>query len=175
MQNIWSRHCFVLFDNALQSTGVFFHSGVSLWSVEHAIQRWKDYFRVCASFVQLNVVLMLKLLLPSKTVKTSWIRRTPIGKLETFPSQEKEKLLSMWGNTGGVFQHHLWGFWRLQAAKCCSWVEHSHLKQGQSRTPPAAGKCLNISLKQKKNINKSTKESTLGSIMWQSVNFDTGL
>lgn len=101
MQNIWSRHCFGLFDNALQSTGVFFHSGVSLWSVEHAIQRWKDYFRVCASFVQLNVVLMLKLLLPSKTVKTSWIRRTPIGKLETFPSQEKEKLLSMWGNTGG--------------------------------------------------------------------------
>lgn len=173
MQNIWSHHCFGLFDNALQSTGVFFHSGVSLWSVEHAIQRWKDYFRVCASFVQLNVVLMLKLLLPSKTVKTSWIRRTPIGKLETFPSQEKEKLLSMWGNTGGCG-----GFNTIcgvsGAYKLLSVVVGSNIHT-LNRGNHSAGKCLNISLKQKKNINKSTKESTLGSIMWQSVNFDTGL
>lgn len=38
------------------------------------------------SFVQVNVVLMSKLLLPSKTVKTSWIRRIAIGKLESVPS-----------------------------------------------------------------------------------------
>lgn len=35
------------------------------------------------SFVQVNVVLMCKRFLPSKTVKTSWIRRNPVGKLET--------------------------------------------------------------------------------------------
>lgn len=42
------------------------------------IQCWKTKFRECMSFVHVNVVLMCKPLLPSKTVKTSWIRRNPI-------------------------------------------------------------------------------------------------
>lgn len=46
----------------------------------------KTRFRECASFVHVNAVLMCKLFLRSKTVKTSWIRRNPVGPLETGPS-----------------------------------------------------------------------------------------
>lgn len=56
-------------------------------TMQDVIQRWKTKFRECMSFVHVNVVLMCKRFLPSKTVKTSWIRRNPIGRLETVPSQ----------------------------------------------------------------------------------------
>lgn len=96
-------------------------------------------FGECTSFVQLNVVLMCKLFLPSKAVKTSWISRNPVGKLETVPFPEE--LLSMWGNTGAI-QHHLWVFWRLQAVKCRRWVGRSHLKTGAITLSRTASRCL---------------------------------
>lgn len=86
----------------------------------------KAKFRECSSFVRVNAVLMCRPFLPSKTVKTSWIRRNPVGMLETVPSPKN--LLSMWGNTRAI-QHP---FWCLQAAKC-RWEVHSHLKREQSR------------------------------------------
>lgn len=67
--------------------GVFTHSRVSMWLSRMSFGvEWLS-FGECTSFVQLNVVLMCKLFLPSKAVKTSWISWNPVGKLETVPSQ----------------------------------------------------------------------------------------
>lgn len=53
--------------------------GGGLFSVtgQNLIHSSQAKFRECTSFVPVNVVLMCKLLLPSKSVKTSWIRRNP--------------------------------------------------------------------------------------------------
>lgn len=63
------------------------HSGVSSGFCRMALSVERLKFRECMSFVHVNAVLMCRPLLPSKTVKTSWIRRNPTGELETAPSQ----------------------------------------------------------------------------------------
>lgn len=60
--------------------------------------------------------------LPSKTVKTSWIRRNPVGAVETAPSPEKYFAC-------GKMR---WLFTVFKSPKCRCWDAHSHLKRQQS-------------------------------------------
>lgn len=89
-------------------------------------------FRECTSFVPVNAVLMCKALFPSKTVKTSWIRQSPLRNWRRSLPREAALHVTKYKEHSTPFV----GFQVLTSCKVLYWAGHSHTKQQQSRPTP---------------------------------------